>query len=282
MALETGTYINDLNTNNPPGSDGKSQGDEHIRLLKSTIKTTFVNITGEVSATHTELNLLDGCTATTAELNKLAGYSGDIPTTGGGNFPNVNADVTATDDQISKLGPQQEGVVDATNGGADDLTEIDWTAINALNGSSGSDHLLTRVQVLFKDISLDGTENLLVQIGDSDGFQTSNYESTSTSGSGADVTSTSGFIISAGAAARSYTGILTITTIDPDNHEYIAECIHKDDNGDCFHSAGSVVFTAGMGLIQDFSQIRFTTTGSDAFDGGKVNVLVDTVGSTQK
>lgn len=64
MALETATYISDLVTTNPVGfTDPKSQGDNHIRLLKSTIKTTFPNITGVVNPTHTELNYVDGVTS---------------------------------------------------------------------------------------------------------------------------------------------------------------------------------------------------------------------------
>jgi hypothetical protein len=69
MGLETGTYIDSLNTSNPGATDSVAQGDDHIRLLKSTIKNTFPNITGAMTATHTELNLLDGCTANTTELN---------------------------------------------------------------------------------------------------------------------------------------------------------------------------------------------------------------------
>ena len=69
MGLETGTYIDSLNTSNPGATDSVAQGDDHIRLLKSTIKNTFPNVTGAMTATHTELNLLDGCTANTAELN---------------------------------------------------------------------------------------------------------------------------------------------------------------------------------------------------------------------
>lgn len=79
MGLETGTYINSLVSTNPLGSDQKSQGDDHIRLLKSTIKATFPNITGAMTATHTELNLLDGATVSTAEINYL-----DITTLGTG------------------------------------------------------------------------------------------------------------------------------------------------------------------------------------------------------
>ena len=41
MSLETGTYISDLVTSNPLASDVTSQGDDHIRLLKSTLQSTF-------------------------------------------------------------------------------------------------------------------------------------------------------------------------------------------------------------------------------------------------
>ena len=77
MGLETGTYIDSLNTSNPGATDSVAQGDDHIRLVKSTIKNTFPNVTGAMTATHTELNLLDGCTANTAELNYV-----DIATLG--------------------------------------------------------------------------------------------------------------------------------------------------------------------------------------------------------
>lgn len=56
MALESGSYINSLVVTNPTGSDNISQGDDHIRLLKNTIKATFPNIAGAVSGTHTAIN----------------------------------------------------------------------------------------------------------------------------------------------------------------------------------------------------------------------------------
>ena len=69
MGLETGTYISDLNSSNPVAGDPVNEGDDHLRLVKSTVKATFPSITGAVSATHTELNKLDGVTANTTELN---------------------------------------------------------------------------------------------------------------------------------------------------------------------------------------------------------------------
>ena len=56
MALESATYIDDLVDTNPTATDDVSEGDDHIRLLKSTIQATFPNVTGEVSLTHSQLN----------------------------------------------------------------------------------------------------------------------------------------------------------------------------------------------------------------------------------
>lgn len=48
MGLESATYINDLVSTNPTASDLKSQGDDQIRLNKSTAKNTFPGFTGAV------------------------------------------------------------------------------------------------------------------------------------------------------------------------------------------------------------------------------------------
>ena len=55
MGLETATYINGLNSANPTGGDGKSQGDDHIRLIKAVLLATFPNITGAVGASQASL-----------------------------------------------------------------------------------------------------------------------------------------------------------------------------------------------------------------------------------
>lgn len=41
MGLESATYISQLDASNPLGSDPKSQGDDHLRLIKAAIKATF-------------------------------------------------------------------------------------------------------------------------------------------------------------------------------------------------------------------------------------------------
>ena len=77
MGLETGTYIDSLNSSNPTAGDAVSEGDDHLRLIKSTVKATFPNLSGACTSTQAELNLLDGVTANTTELNYV-----DITTLG--------------------------------------------------------------------------------------------------------------------------------------------------------------------------------------------------------
>ena len=43
MSLEAATFIADLVKSNPLGSDKKSQGDDHIRLIKTVLQNTFPN-----------------------------------------------------------------------------------------------------------------------------------------------------------------------------------------------------------------------------------------------
>ncbi len=51
MALESGTFIDSLNASNPVLTDGLAQADDHMRLIKSTVKATSSNIAGAVTAT---------------------------------------------------------------------------------------------------------------------------------------------------------------------------------------------------------------------------------------
>lgn len=63
MALETGDFINDLVITNPLGTDPKSKGDDHIRLLKKTVQQSFPNIDAEVDLTSAQLNGFTGMVA---------------------------------------------------------------------------------------------------------------------------------------------------------------------------------------------------------------------------
>lgn len=56
MALETATFINGLVSTNPTSSDNVGEGDNHLRLIKSTLLATFPAVTGAMTKSHTQLN----------------------------------------------------------------------------------------------------------------------------------------------------------------------------------------------------------------------------------
>jgi hypothetical protein len=63
MGLETGTTISQLDSTWPLGGDQKSQGDNHVRLIKSVLKTQFPGAAGlgyniPILATEADLNAL--------------------------------------------------------------------------------------------------------------------------------------------------------------------------------------------------------------------------------
>ena len=53
MALESATYISGLVDTNPSGSDSISQGDDHLRLIKSVLKNTLPNADEAINGIHT-------------------------------------------------------------------------------------------------------------------------------------------------------------------------------------------------------------------------------------
>lgn len=65
MGLETGIFLSDLNEVWPLSSDGLTDADDHLRLLKKTIKNTFVGANGNgfekaILSTEDEINFLQG------------------------------------------------------------------------------------------------------------------------------------------------------------------------------------------------------------------------------
>jgi len=89
MATEDASYISELNAAYPADGDPVGEGGGtttgtgstrgHLNMIKYALKTQFSGLTGTtaVTASEAEMNLMDGCTATTSELNYL-----DIATLG--------------------------------------------------------------------------------------------------------------------------------------------------------------------------------------------------------
>lgn len=64
MALESGSFVYDLNASNPPGTDPKAQGDDHIRLIKLALRDSFAGFTGHILVTGTDGGAVNAYTLT--------------------------------------------------------------------------------------------------------------------------------------------------------------------------------------------------------------------------
>lgn len=56
MALEIATYITELNTANPAAGDLVAQGDDHVRLLKNVLQSSFPNVNSAIVLTSAQIN----------------------------------------------------------------------------------------------------------------------------------------------------------------------------------------------------------------------------------
>lgn len=86
MPLEVATVISQLQASNPSGTDGYNTADDHLRLLKVVLKTSFPGINAAMTATAAELNFVVGVTSSIqtqlnakeilANKNVANGYAG--------------------------------------------------------------------------------------------------------------------------------------------------------------------------------------------------------------
>jgi hypothetical protein len=83
MPLESASFITDLNESNPAAGDTVSQSDDHLRLIKSALKSTFPNMNAAVTITPAALNGL------VARLDALeaANYVGRVTWNAGATLP---------------------------------------------------------------------------------------------------------------------------------------------------------------------------------------------------
>jgi len=75
MPVELAANFPALEATYPLSTDPISDGDNHIRLLKTLLKYHFPSLTAPVLATAAEVNILDGATLSVDDLNLLAGAS---------------------------------------------------------------------------------------------------------------------------------------------------------------------------------------------------------------
>ena len=136
MALETATYISQLTATNPTASDPVSQGDDHLRLIKSVLQAQFTTLgAAAVTTTAAELNLLDGKTAVgdasgpgSSTDNAVARFDG----TGGKTLQNSSMTIDDNGDVI--VGGTTPTVTIGDGGAEDTMLVFDGAAADLEQG----------------------------------------------------------------------------------------------------------------------------------------------------
>lgn len=143
MALETSTYINGLVATNPTSTDNVGDGDNHIRLLKSTIKSTFPNITGAVTSTHSAIDSGIALANTATNANTASSI---VKRDASGNFSAGVITAGLTGDVTGDLTGDVAGDVYAQNG----------TSVVLQNGTDGTDATFSGKLATARAIALTG------------------------------------------------------------------------------------------------------------------------------
>ena len=150
MTVESVNFISDLEPDRPRSSDRISQGDDHIRNLKLSLKQTFPNVDGEVSATDEEMNYLVGLTgpikdeidAGANDISQLqadvAKNKTDIATNAAGIASN-DADIASNASDISNNASAISAQGNAINANTDYIKDVEVIAVNNQREIEGLD-----------------------------------------------------------------------------------------------------------------------------------------------
>lgn len=147
-------------------------------------------------------------------------------------------------------------------------TSIDFTNIPSW---------VKKITFCFSLVSTNGTSPLIVQLGDSGGFETTGYScvNTVTSGSSSSITFSTGFGVSIStaytAATYLYSGQIRISLVDSSTNTWVASGMAAETSAPyTFYTTGSKSLSATL------DRIRLTTSGgTNQFDDGKVNIIYE-------
>lgn len=109
MPLEVATYINGLDSANPAATDAKSQGDDHLRLIKSAVKNTFPNLTAPVTKTASQINNLAQAGVNT-DITSIAGNASTASSAQGPSFATAIAGAGSEANFICKVAGQSDAL----------------------------------------------------------------------------------------------------------------------------------------------------------------------------
>ncbi len=162
------------------------------------------------------------------------------------------ADANVTPTKLAQ--PLTRGTAVATTSG----TSVDFTGIPSW---------VNRITVTVNGVSKNGSGSLLFQLGTSSGVETTGYGSACTNFVG-NVTSNTGFIVADGNASFATNGHLVLTHVG--SNAWVGNFVGSLTSATFFLGGGAKTLAGAL------DRIRITTsTGTDVFDAGSVNILYE-------
>jgi hypothetical protein len=129
-----------------------------------------------------------------------------------------------------------------------------------------------RITVIFDQVSTGGSSDILVQIGDSGGVESTGYVSTSTgtnAAGGGTSSSTSGYVIRSTSGSSSLIGHVFLTQLSG-NTWVESQILTTEVIGVCNFGGGKKT------LSDTLDRVRITTAnGVDTFDAGSINIMYE-------
>lgn len=133
---------------------------------------------------------------------------------------------------------------------------------------SGIPAWVKQITITFVGVSVSGTGNPAIRIGDSGGLETTGYSSSSSVISAAAVassSSTSGFHINGASAGNTYGGSVTLTLADAATFTWVAA-------GVLGTSTNTLTVSGSKALSAALDRVAVQTAGVDTFDAGSINI----------
>ena len=157
---------------------------------------------------------------------------------------------------------------------------VQGTAQNSTSGTSidftGIPSWVKRVTVMFQGVSLSSTADVLIQLGVGGTAATSGYIAgnsyiLTTGATAGGSTSTSGFRIQSGAAAYTLNGSIAFNLLNASSYIWSGSgTFYNQTTSPYIANAAGVVTLSGV-----LNMVRITSTSTDTFDAGSINILYE-------